>query len=146
MTEPVLLIGYGNLGRGDDGLGILAVETIAAHGLARLECLITLQLQIEHVTDLLGCERLIFVDADVRCPAPFTLSPIAAQRDHSYSSHALTPAALLYVFQQVYGKAAPPAHLLRIRGYQFDLGEQLSIPAQHNLQVALQTLRRIIER
>lgn len=146
MIEPVLLIGYGNLGRGDDGLGVLAVEILAAHGLARLECLTTLQLQIEHVTDLLERERLIFVDADMRCPAPYVLSPVAAQRDHSYSSHALTPAALLHVFQQVYGKAAPPAQLLRIRGYRFALGDELSDPAQQNLQIALQVLMQIVGR
>ena len=134
---PVLLFGYGNLGRGDDALGVLAVEVIAAIQLPNVECLTDMQLQVEHIIDLVGRERILFVDADVSCTAPYVLETVTAQRDNSYSSHTLTPAALLYAFRQVYGKDAPPAQVLRIRGYSFELGEDLSTLAVQHLDTAI---------
>lgn len=134
---PILLFGYGNPGRGDDALGVLLLEAIAAQQLSGVECLTDMQLQVEHITDLLGRERILFVDADVACAAPYVLETVAAQQDDSYSSHALTPAALLHTFRQVYGKDAPPAQVLRIRGYAFELGEGLTEQASVNLTAAI---------
>jgi hypothetical protein len=44
------------------------------------------QLQVEHVTDLLGRKAVLFVDADMSCDAPFHFSRITAAHDHSYTS------------------------------------------------------------
>ncbi|MEB4591336.1 hydrogenase maturation protease [Candidatus Thiothrix sp. Deng01] len=139
MTEvaPLLLFGYGNPGRGDDALGILAAEAVAALQLPGVECLTDMQLQVEHITDLLGRRRILFVDADVSCAAPYALEDLNAQQDGSYTSHAQTPAALLHTFRQVYGRDAPPAQVLRIRGYHFALGEGLSAQAAQNLEAAI---------
>lgn len=144
--SPILLFGYGNPGRGDDALGILAVEAIAALQLPGVECLSDMQLQVEHITDLLGRERILFVDADVACAAPYVLETVTAQQDDSYSSHALTPAALLHTFRQVYGKDAPPAQVLRIRGYAFGLGASLSTLATENLRAAQQLMAELLQR
>lgn len=141
-VAPILLFGYGNPGCGDDALGVLLLEAIAAQDLPGVECLSDMQLQVEHITDLLGRERILFVDADVACAAPYVLETVAAQQDDSYSSHALTPAALLHTFRQVYGKDAPPAQVLRIRGYLFELGEELSIEAAGNLAAVIPLIAR----
>jgi hydrogenase maturation protease len=133
---PILLFGYGNPGRGDDALGVLLLEAIAAQQLPGVECLTDMQLQVEHITDLLGRERILFMDADIACPAPFVLETLTAQQDDSYSSHALTPAAVLHAFRQVYGRDAPPAQVLRIRGYSFELGDDLTVQAAANLAAA----------
>ena len=116
----MLVFGYGNPGRGDDALGPTFVERLEQAGTdaARdIECLTDMQLQVEHVIDLRGRMMLLFVDADASCPPPFRLSRIHAERDSSYTSHAMSPEALLYAYRQVYGAEAPPAYLLRIRGY-----------------------------
>lgn len=134
---PILLFGYGNPGRGDDALGVLAVEAMAALQLPGVECLTDMQLQVEHITDLLGRERILFVDADMACTAPYVLETVTAQQDGSYTSHAQTPAALLHTFRQVYGRDAPPAQVLRIRGYAFELGDALSIESAENLVAAV---------
>lgn len=141
-VAPILLFGYGNLGRGDDALGILAVEAIATLQLPGVECLSDMQLQVEHITDLLERERVLFVDADMACAAPYVLETLTAQQDDSYSSHTQTPVALLYTFQQVYGKDAPPAQVLRIRGYSFELGDDLSLKARENLAQALSLIKQ----
>lgn len=132
----LLLFGYGNPGRGDDALGPELIGRIAKLHLADVECQNDMQLQVEHVTDLNGCDQVLFIDADMSCAEPFDISEIGAAKDDSYTSHAMNPAALLHAYRQVYGKDAPPAFLLRIRGYDFELGDPLSDKATANLEAA----------
>lgn len=132
----LLLFGYGNPGRGDDALGPELVARVAKMQLAEVECQNDMQLQVEHVTDLDGCDQVLFVDADMSCAEPFEFNRIAAGKDDSYTSHAMSPFALLHAYRQVYDIDAPPAFLLRIRGYDFGLGDPLSDKASANLQAA----------
>jgi len=136
----MLVFGYGNPGRGDDALGPEFVARLEQSGIdaaGDVECLTDMQLQVEHVTDLCGRTMLLFVDADASCPPPFRVSRIHAERDVSYTSHAMSPGALLYAYRQVYGSEAPPAYLLRIRGYGFALGDSLGLQANAHLEAAL---------
>lgn len=134
--SKLLLFGYGNPGRGDDALGPGLAERIARLHFADVECQNDMQLQVEHVTDLAACRQVLFIDADMSCAEPFDFSEIGAAKDDSYTSHAMNPSALLHAYGQVYGKAAPPAFLLRIRGYDFGLGDPLSGHASANLEAA----------
>ncbi|TLS68267.1 hydrogenase maturation protease [Mariprofundus erugo] len=136
-TAAILIFGYGNPGRGDDALGPELVAAIESEALAEVECQNDMQLQVEHVTDLQGRQLLLFVDADASCQPPFHFSAIRGEKDDSYTSHAMTPHALLHAFQQVYHQEPPPAFLLRIRGYQFELGESLSRQAGGHLDAAI---------
>jgi len=132
----LLLFGYGNPGRGDDALGPELIGRIAQLQLAGVECQNDMQLQVEHVTDLATCEQVLFIDADMSCAEPFDLSEIRAVKDDSYTSHAMNPSALLHAYRQVYGRDAPPAFLLRIRGYDFALGDPVGDQAAANLEAA----------
>ena len=134
--SKLLIIGYGNPGRGDDALGPELVELIEKENHPEVECQNDMQLQVEYVTDLENRELTLFVDADASCEAPFHFSQIKAEKDDSYTSHAMSPHAVLHAYQQVFGIQAPPAFLLRIRGYQFELGESLSENASANLDAA----------
>ncbi|ATX82540.1 hydrogenase maturation protease [Mariprofundus ferrinatatus] len=139
----ILIFGYGNPGRGDDALGPELVAAIQAENIPGIECQDDMQLQVEHVTDLTGRDAILFIDADASCVAPFHFSEISAEKDDSYTSHAMTPHALLHAFHTVYGKDAPPAFLMRIRGYQFELGEALSSDASENLEAASLFIRNL---
>ncbi|MBS0299497.1 MAG: hydrogenase maturation protease [Proteobacteria bacterium] len=140
--NKLLLFGYGNPGRGDDALGPLLIERVNQLGLAGITCLVDMQLLIEHATDLSGFDQIIFADADMSCREPFEYSAVRAEKDDSYTSHALTPAALLHVYQHIRQGAEPPAFLLRIRGYRFELGDTLSTQANHNLIAAIRKIRQ----
>lgn len=137
-----LLFGYGNPGRGDDGLGPLLIKRLRQYNLADTACLTDMQLLIEHTIDLSGFDRILFIDADMSCAEPFEFSAVQAKKDDSYTSHALTPAALLYIYQQIYRHVAPAAFLLRIRGYAFELGNPLSEQAQNNLEAAISKVQQ----
>lgn len=142
MTSPILVFAIGNESRGDDALAPLLVRKLLTEGvIPQIEMIEDYQLQVEHVTDLLGRSAVLFVDADMSCDAPFHFSEIAASQDPSYTSHAMTPFALLHTFTQVYGTNAPRSFLLRIRGYRFELGEGLSHEASVNLELATAEVR-----
>jgi hydrogenase maturation protease len=137
---PLLVIGIGNPSRGDDALGPLAAEHIAALGLAGVEVLTDFQLQVEHALDLVGRQRVLFIDASAALDDAYVLAPLASARDASISTHALAPPAVLYCHEQLIGPA-PPCWLLAIRGQSFELGAELSAPAAAALVAALAAIR-----
>ncbi len=143
MPAPILILAIGNESRGDDALAPLLVRRIQGEDFGQAEFIEDYQLQVEHVTDLVGRSAVLFVDADMSCDAPFHFSEINAAHDNSYTSHAMSPAALLHAYRQVYEKDAPPAFLLRIRGYGFELGESLSDEASANLEATTKLIRKL---
>lgn len=143
-VAPFLVIGIGNPSRGDDALGPRLVERIEAMDLPGVECLTDFQLQVEYALDLVGREEVVFVDATVAGDAPFTFAPAVPVRDASASTHALTPAAVLDAYVRVTGLPLPATRVLAIRGYAFELGEELSAPARANLDAAARTLVRAL--
>lgn len=145
MVAPVLVFAVGNESRGDDALGPLLLRRIQDGASDSVECLEDFQLQVEHAADLLGRRQVVFVDADVSCEPPFHFSELQAAHDHSYSSHAQSPSALLHTFEQVYEAPLPQCYVLGIRGYGFELGEDLSPEAADNLQQAAAFLRGWLE-
>ncbi len=55
VKAPILIFAYGNVSRGDDGLGPLLLERIESHiDPQKVELLCDFQLQIEHALDLEG--------------------------------------------------------------------------------------------
>lgn len=136
MRAPTLVFGWGNPSRGDDALGPLFVEYIESLGLSGIECLTDFQLQVEHALDLRGRRRILFVDASLDAPAPFSLKVIAPEKDTSFTTHAMTPQAVLQVYWEVEHEAPPAAWLLAIRGRNFTLGEFPCGEALDNLAAA----------
>lgn len=141
MTAPLLVLAWGNLSRGDDALGPLCLAALRAQLPGRLldqvEFLEDYQLQIEHALDLIGRQRVLFIDASLSCPAPFEVTELQAAQDASFTTHALSPQALLQVYQDMQGTPPPPCTLLAIRGEAFELGEPPGKAARTNLEHAL---------
>jgi hydrogenase maturation protease len=141
VTAPLLVFAWGNASRGDDALGPLFVERsrelLNGSCDGRVEFLDDYQLQVEHALDLVGRDRVLFVDASLVCAAPFEASPLQAARESGFTSHALSPATVLSVFRTLYHVEPPPCTLLAIRGTRFELGEAPSSPALANLALAL---------
>ncbi|WP_296811204.1 hydrogenase maturation protease [Thiocapsa sp.] len=143
----ILIFACGNPSRGDDALGPLLIDRLSLDpDLARrgIETLTDFQLQIEHVLDLQGREHVVFVDAAVSGPEPFTFLPLRPSPEASFSTHAVAPGVLLTLFRQVTGKTPPPARLLAIRGFEFALGAPLSEPASANLDRAARFLLHLL--
>jgi len=143
----LVVLAWGNPSRGDDALGpeflrlAAAIDVAAAH---RVEFVTDFQLQPEHCTDLVGRDLALFVDASVAAPPPFAFGSVAPARDHSFTSHAMSPGALLAAYGDAFGLSPPPAFLLAIRGERCELGEPIGASARENLRQALELYRRLV--
>jgi len=144
-TNPDLIFTWGNPSRGDDALGPAMYELLQQAELNGVDLLTDFQLQIEHSIDLEGRERVLFVDASTSANAPFELSRLQPEQDASYTTHAMSPQALLSVYQQVNRCAPPPAWLLSIRGYEFGLGLPLSTAANEHLLAAFNHVKMLLD-
>lgn len=145
MTAPLLVFAYGNPSRGDDALGPQLLDLLAESRAQHpewpdFELVTDFQLQVEHATDLEGRDLVLFIDASVSCPTPFLFSRLQPAQDARYTTHEMSPQAVLHVYEQVYRKPAPPSFLLSVRGESFDLGEPLSPAAVENRDAALALL------
>jgi len=148
MKAKLLVFAYGNLSRGDDALGPLLAEVIEDkfNASEQVEVLTDFQLQIEHSLDIEGRELVLFIDASVNTPQAFSLSELQPERDKSYTTHAMSPAAVLQVYQEVTKFDPPPCFLLTVQGIAFELGEPLSAMAQLNLQQAKDFIMPLLQK
>jgi hydrogenase maturation protease len=141
QSAPVLIFTYGNPSRGDDALGPAMFAMLEAHqrdtgALDGVDLLTDFQLQIEHAVDLENRRCVLFIDAGVACREPFELKRLQPDRDDSFTTHAMSPAAVLAVYQQINHTEPPAAFLLTIRAYEFGLGHDMSEAARNNLHMA----------
>ena len=138
---PFVILACGNPSRGDDALGPLLLARLdawlAEAGIAdEFELIEDFQFQVEHALDLEERRAALFIDAGAGTPAPFMLLPLCPDDTPGHSTHAISPAAVLAVFQRVVGGAPPPASVLCVRGERFELGEALSPAASAHLEAA----------
>jgi hydrogenase maturation protease len=135
---PQLILVCGNPSRGDDALGPSLVAKLRDTGVPPgIELIEDFQLQVEHALDLHGRKRVLFVDASVAAAPPFTVERLTPALDMTYTTHVMSPQAVLYTYFQIHHQAPPPSFLLSIRGTSFSLGQPLSEQAQINLSAAL---------
>lgn len=138
----VLVLGWGNPSRGDDALGPELVGRLEALAADRPRWrhhvfLTDFQLHPEHALDLAERDLVLFADASIEVRAPFSLSRVAPAQDRSFTTHAMSPSAVLAVYRQMFDQEPPHAYLLAIRGEAFELGEPMGTAAAHHLEAAL---------
>lgn len=132
----LLLIGYGNAGRGDDGLGPAFAARIADAKHAGWIVDIDYQLTVEHALLVAEAETVVFVDALIGHSAPYRFAPVQPDSTADIASHALQPEAVLALADMLYGKA-PAAYVLGISGESFgEVAEGLSDAALTHLDQA----------
>jgi hydrogenase maturation protease len=140
---PVLVIAVGNPSRGDDALGPELAARLEAAALPGVEVISEFQLQVENALDLVGRERVVFVDAGTGTPAPFDLHRAAPAAQFLHTSHAISPEAVLATYERITGGVAPESWVLCVRGESFELGEALTPAATGHLEAAWSQLRAI---
>jgi len=144
---PMLVFGYGNPSRGDDAIGPLVVQRLdeirGQGGLPGVDLLTDFQLQVEHALDLCGREHVIFVDAALDQAEPLRWLEVQAAADAAWTSHSLSPAAVVGVYRALHGPP-PVVQLLAVRGESFALGDSLSAAAERHLGLAVDALLAVL--
>jgi hydrogenase maturation protease len=143
-VRRVLVYGYGNPGRLDDGLGPAVIEALDGAIPPGVTLDSNYQLSVEDAALVAEHEVVVFVDADATGPAPFWFDALEPTDDVSFSSHSLSPGAVLGLSRGALGGTAA-GYVLGVRGYEFDeFAERLSEGARRNLDAALAFLRRAL--
>ena len=141
MTHTVVIIGYGNPGRQDDGLGFMMAEGIDALGLPFVTSEADLQLQIEDAATISAHDIAVFVDAEIDGPEPFSVKLMKPSTEITFTSHSVSPESILAICED-HLKKSPQAWLLGIRGYSFEFEEGLTPEAQANYEAAFSFLKK----
>jgi hydrogenase maturation protease len=142
LTPRILLIGYGNPGRGDDGLGPALATAIEGLSLAGVTVEIDYQLTVDHAALIAAHDAVVFADAMMGLADPFRLTEIGTAQPDALGSHQVTPEAAMELAKLLFGHR-PPAWMLAIAGDQFgEVKEGLSPRAQHNLSQTLAFAQR----
>jgi hydrogenase maturation protease len=140
MPAPVLVIAIGNPSRGDDAIGPHLAQRLedwlAREGIADVEVLTDMQLNVEHALDLEGRERVLIIDAAASGVAPYACTPVRPSPEASHSTHSVSPAAMLQVYRGLGLPRMPRTVLLAVRGASFELGEALSPAGRRHLELA----------
>jgi hydrogenase maturation protease len=143
-VPSILVIGYGNTLRGDDGVGPLVAEAVAAKRLSSVRVMSVAQLTPELAEPLAAASAAVFIDA--RCgPAtpPVTIVKLQPAETAPLPTHAADPRCLLAVARSLFGRA-PAAWLVTIAGTDFRLRETLSAESRHRAREAQERVEYLL--
>lgn len=143
-SARILLIGYGNPGRRDDGLGPALAAALEGLDLPGVTIDSDYQLTVEDAAAVAAHDVVIFADAAVSGPEPFSFGRIEPSDSVTFSSHSASPAGVLGLAAELFS-ARPAAYVLGIRGYEFnEFGESLSAQARANLAAAVEFMQSVL--
>lgn len=131
-----IIIGIGNSGRQDDGLGWLFLDFLTEKPFVHFDLEYRYQLQIEDAELIRNYETVIFVDAvKDKGKKGFYLKECKSSSKYSFSTHELAPETILYLTENLYNHR-PKAFILGILGDQWNLETGLSTIAKINFKKA----------
>lgn len=135
-SDKVIVLGIGNSGRQDDGLGWLFLDFLEEQN-AAIDVEYRYQLQIEDAELISNYDAVIFVDATKEeTEDGFYLKPCYPSEKHSFSTHALNPETILYLSNKIYNHN-PEASIFGIQGYEWELLIGLSKKGNINFNKAI---------
>lgn len=143
MSQPadILIIGYGNELRRDDGVGPRVAEAVAAWRRPGLRTLVCHQLAPELAEVIAQARAVIFVDAALSSgESTVQARPVEPLPTRSALAHAGEPRGLLALARDVFGQC-PPAWVIAVPALDFGFGEQLSPLAAAGVPRALERIR-----
>ena len=141
----VLIYGYGNPGREDDGLGNAFVnrirEWVAIEGLHDFDFDSNYQLNIEDADAIADKDLVIFADASEEDIEDFCLSKVDGTSGVTFTTHAASPGYIVKLCEDLFNKK-PTVLLLHMKGYEWEFKEGLSEKATANLNAALVYMKK----
>ena len=142
-SKRILVYGYGNPGRQDDGVGPYLSEEIGRLDLSWVDTDANYQLQIEDADLISKYDLVIFIDADTEGSEPFNAKRLEPEAKVSYTTHRLGPESVLALCKSVYG-VVPESWLIGVRGYSFDIHEGLTEKALSNSKEAIEFIKQLL--
>jgi hydrogenase maturation protease len=143
QMNRVLIIGFGNPLRGDDGVGPIVVSRLSRlHSGA--ECVTTMQLHPEHAELMRGRDVVIFVDASVDA-VHVMVNPVDQESGENWQAgHSDTPAGLTALCRAMYPDPPERVYLLEIPARSLEFGEHLTARTRQDASEAETLIRNMI--
>jgi hydrogenase maturation protease len=141
VDSELLVIGYGNTLRRDDGVGPRVAETIEALGLAGVKALARPLLTPELADPVSKAGAVVFVDASAKSPPePVRMRRLEPADSSQMLTHAADPRTLLALARDAFGRA-PDAWWLTVPAEELGIGDQLSASGLLGMKRAVKALR-----
>jgi len=135
-----LLLGLGNVSRGDDGAGWEVACLFDFLNLPGLETRVAQQLGPEILEEWGNFDRVVFVDAAVDGMETRLEKIEKTQGTPASSTHHLTPQAL-FSLSRALGAYCPELYLCRIPAESFEFGEPFSAATRRHILQAVRLIR-----
>jgi hydrogenase maturation protease len=142
LEADVLVIGYGNTLRGDDGVGPRVAEAVGQLHLPGVRTLICPLLTPELADPISRVGRVIFVDAAVDAPRTVQWRKLEPKASSQLMAHAADPCTMLALARDVFGHV-PEAWWLTIPAVELGFSEELTPAAQQGLAEAVEKIQAL---
>ena len=113
----ILIYGYGNPGRQDDGLGNAFVEKLQAWAkeqkLDSIEFDSNYQLNIEDAEAVSDKDLVVFADASTEDIEDYLLTPVNASTKVAFTTHAASPGYIVDLCKELFDRI-PASYLMQI--------------------------------
>ncbi len=155
MGSNIIVIGFGNTLRGDDGIARLVLRELEKRldksidqttGSSRIRLVLKHQIDIIDAEVVSESDVVIFVDAHVSERLnDIDIREITGRETTTVNvTHISSPEELIVAAKEIYG-TTPRAFVCAVRGYDFEFGEQITEPAQRLAHSAAEQLFCLIE-
>ncbi len=146
-TPKILVYGYGNPGRQDDGLGIKLAEEVdqwcTDNHMDHVSTDTNYQLNVEDAAGLANYDLVIFADASREKIQSISFDRLFPSSKTEFTMHAVAPAFILHLCQEIFNHR-PEAYLLQIRGYEWEFMGEMTEGAGRNLFEAVNRVKQFI--
>lgn len=148
-SPNILVYGFGNPGRMDDGLGVYLAGKIAEwaerNGMANVHTDSNYQLNIEDADVIKDYDIVVFADASVEeLGHGFSVTKLDGVKELSFTTHEASPGYVVCLCSSLFGYI-PESYLLHIKGYEWNLKEGLSAKGQNNLEKAFSLMKKYLK-
>jgi len=145
-TKPVeaelLVIGYGNTLRGDDGVGPRVAEAVEAMKMPGVRTFVCHQLSPEDSEKISRAVRVVFVDAAVDGLAGVQFRKLVPSDTTQLMAHAADPRTMLALARDVFGHT-PEAWWLTIPAVNLGFSLDLSSEAEQGVAEAVEKIKAL---
>jgi len=141
--KKVLVIGYGNILRGDDAAGVRAAELVAKR-YPEIECICVHQLMPELAEQVAQYNTVVFIDAEVNAIKPNVRTVEFSDGSDQPRTHFLSPKSLLTLSQQLYQRVPTTVYAIGIPATEFEFSEQLSSSTARVVKEIMNLIESII--
>jgi len=148
LKPSILVYGYGNPGRQDDGLGIRLAGMIekwsVQSGYSHIVTDTNYQLNIEDAELISIYDIVIFADASIDPEGDIELTTVTPDPKTEFTMHAVSPGFVVDLCHAIYNRH-PDAYLLHMKGFQWGFMETMTKEALENLDKGFNFMKAFLE-